>query len=313
MAPPEDASLRAIREECISLGYVDIEFRLQELFHAGVNVAGDPVPDDAWAFVLEVHATSRDNDDALRGLLNDRIQNHVLYRLHWRTDYVAPFDPASVLGMVGHWLPENYDPATGELRDLSAGAHHLTQDVEAARPTLTVVGGAPALAFDGTQFLGGSLESAFAPGDSITAFVVARFAAATGNAGLLCLSDNGSTNRSALLLRWDGDVIWRIGPTAPFSEGRVENYTDTSNAVFAMLHETSERAVLHNGAPGTSQVEHRPLVAPSSIRLGALHPDSVPFTGTISEVLIFNHVLAIDEFDAVQRHLADKHGVTLAH
>jgi len=213
-------------------------------------------------------------------------------------------------GLVAQWPDWSYDAETGVLRDMGPGG----RDLLAPAGHLPAVGAGGEMVFAGDQRFEGSM-SGVAAGSSLTLMVLARFMPTTmGSGGLVCLSDNGATNRSALLFRWDGDddIIFRVGPLPAANNPTLRGFRGTDWCVWTCVHETGQRSFACNGAPAGSRVEDRSLLAPTSIRIGCLHPDGIPLIGDIAEVVLWDRVLTISELRAEERRLAARKGVSLA-
>lgn len=84
LAPPEDIGQAAVIQECTALGYAAVRFEQIAPFQASHSAAGDAVPSDAWAHVVDVVTPRGDHDDALRLLIRRRTQSHTLTRMRWQ-------------------------------------------------------------------------------------------------------------------------------------------------------------------------------------------------------------------------------------
>lgn len=82
LAPAEDMSLTSLVSAAAELGYAitPTEF---DVFRAGAGVAGDPVRGEAWLHTLDIAVEHGADDLALRHVVEDGTQAHVLTLYSW--------------------------------------------------------------------------------------------------------------------------------------------------------------------------------------------------------------------------------------
>lgn len=218
-------------------------------------------------------------------------------------DAAAPFDPATVSGLVGWWKA---DAITGKVdgdtisqwSDLSGVAHHLLQATGSLQPLYktAIQNGKAVVRFDGVDDYLVSGPAVYS--QPLTNFIVLRYRSArVGNDTAFA----GSSNQMRLLRTSTGLGMYANGSVAPTITQDVQTAFHVYTAVFsgASSELRVDGGTAATGNPGVSTTAAFALAASNGSEVGPVD---------VGEWLIYNSTLSGTDRAAVETYLKGKWG-----
>jgi len=144
-------------------------------------------------------------------------------------------------------------------------------------------------------------------GKYYTVFVVERRGAATATSTLVNLGSDSATT-GAILGYMTDTTIGDSAPTTTDSSATVAAYNANSLVprISTFLSDSTTTKVFVNGTVGSATGS-----APSTTINAAGVIGSANYVGNISEVIIYNRTLSVDDRNAIQNYLSKKYGITV--
>lgn len=226
----------------------------------------------------------------------------------------VPASPSQVDGMVAWWRGDQYDAASGDLSDLSGLGNDLSQSTPADRPSTTTVLGQAAISFASGAHLEGSGFTGIREAHDLTAISLVTTGAG-GNNGLLDLTEAASTNDGASILYSGDRFIFRVALDGnnDLASDATSNLIPSLGTYFLRSEQTEDERNLYIGTVLAGQnTNTRTNARINNVTMGKLTGiSSFNFTGSVSEVLIFNRALSSSDMDTLYDYFNARYGLSL--
>ncbi len=217
-------------------------------------------------------------------------------------------EPEAVPGLVNRWVAADLALANNTVVQTftsRTGGVNLTQATSGSRPTYVTSSGAlgskPALRFDGTaDFMQATVTSDTQPHSIV---IVAAPTSVNSLRQLFAGSTDGAQlilTASAQLELYGGTSLLRPGATTAAGHVYIGGFSGSSSFV------TLDGAARTTGNGGT-------LATGTTVYLGRHGTTAARyFPGDIAEVMIYDHVLTLDEQSSIDSYVQDTYGITVA-
>lgn len=228
-----------------------------------------------------------------------------------------PFQPTDIAGLV-LWLAAdrisglvNNDPV-GTWSDLSGNANDATQGTAAKKPVYRVnqVGGYPAVLFDGVDDyldIGGVTMDPAATG--YTAFAVCSGASSVAGNRIFQQRDGTGTGRGFLYVVTNGANVQLESFLGGVALDSTANYTENTWLVYDVTWDRTTQAFRKNGAADGSNTPTAGSATGGWLLGIGKDLATGAWSGSITEVILYNRALSTAEMGQVERYLGRKYGI----
>lgn len=230
-----------------------------------------------------------------------------------------PLDPRSIDGLAVWLEAENITGVAGggavaTWTDKSGNGNHATQATGANQPTLQlgVIGGRPAVRFDGTNDFMSVADSATYKSGEVTVFLVAQVTGTAADMIAVCYPHD--VTHTSPFYRWAIDFSGTFTIKLIVASD-VESFVSdfgTRQLMRGYTYHSDYRAWYRDGVSQHELAAGPPTITyPNAVglRIGGDAVGGNPFQGDIAAILIYDRHLDFDERAAVEEMLSEKYGL----
>lgn len=195
--------------------------------------------------------------------------------------------------------------------DQSGNGNHVEQTDTAKQPALSTFNGRPALDFDGVDDFLRTASFSGMINENNTIFVVAHFDIASGNMGLVDLSEVvGLTNRYVSFFHNSTNLYYRCGGV----KTTLYSFSDTTSSfVFEGVNDDAGNAeILENGVSQDTDATASGFADPTILVVGDTEDGGNKMNGMIQSVLIFDTNLSSADRSVIRGRLGSVWGITVS-